>query len=559
MARQPSVQTTDQTPILTPLRSISLYMVLLILISSLFFFVGLGTPGLTDRDEASFSEATREMIDSGDWLTPRLNGNIRFDKPILIYYIMAVSFKLFGISEWAARLHSAVFATMLLLVTFLFVRRHLPERVAFMSSVILGSNLLIVILGRAATTDMALNLTTTCALLLFFEGTQGHRRLYLAIYPLLALGFLIKGPVAVAIFLSAAIPYLLLTRKLRLFLREAYPIWGVIAFTAIALPWFAIMWTIHGTEYTDAARAFTLGRYFSTIGGHGGTIFFYIPVLLITFFPWVVWLPSSLWRVFRAKGKAAGPTETASFFLLFAAVWMVGGLIFFSISQTRMAHYIAPLYPAAAILVAQAWARLFENEHFGKWTGIFFVALGTVLGICFLSAPEILEHFRYKLAKEIPQEESLGVALPLVVLGALLLVGTAVSSIALFWRRVWTAFWVCHGMMLSSVLALVFLLAPRVDHLLLAPSRELAQEVGRSIGPQGVFIAYGTYRPSLVFYARHEVIRLNAGQDSEIDQIISSVPQTYILARRFPPEWTPLPSWGRLIAVNGPYLLIARP
>jgi 4-amino-4-deoxy-L-arabinose transferase-like glycosyltransferase len=333
----------------------------------------------------------------------------------------------------------------------------------------------------------------------------------------------------------------------------------VIAFTTIALPWFAAMWMIHGTEYTNAARAFTLGRYFSTIGGHGGTVFFYIPVLLITFFPWVVWLPGALWRVFRAKWQGTGPAETSGFFLLFAAVWIVGGLIFFSISQTRMAHYIAPLYPASAILVAQAWARLFENEHFGKWTGIFFVALGTVLGICFLSAPEILEHIRYKFVKEIPQEQSLGVTLPLVVIGTVLLVGTAVSTMALFWRRVWTAFWACHGMMLSFVLALVFLLIPRADHLLLAPSRELAQEVGRSIGPQGAFIAYGTYRPSLVFYARHEVIRLDAGQDSEVDKIISSVPQTFILARRSSPEWTPSPSWGRLIAVNGPYLLIARP
>ena len=550
---------TEPVPTSPAMKKIFQISLFLILFSSLLFFLRLGNLGLTDRDEASFSEATLEMIESGDWLTPHLNGNTRFDKPILIYYIMAASFKLFGVSEWAARIHSAVFATMLLLVTFFFVRRHLPEQIALISSVILGSNLLIVIQGRAATTDMALILTTTCALFLFFEGTQGHRHAYLAIYPLLALGFLIKGPVAVIIFLAAAIPYLLLTGRLRLFFREAYPIWGLVAFTAIALPWFAVVWMIHGSKYTEAARAFTFGRYFSTIGGHGGTPFFYILVLLITFFPWVIWLPGALWRILRTRRQAAKSTETPSLLLLFAAVWIVGGLIFFSLSQTRMAHYIAPLYPAAAILVAQAWGRLLENKPIGKWTVISLMTWGTILGICFLSAPAVLDRFRHLFIDQVPLEESLGVTLPLAINGIVILIGTAISSIALLRRSVWTAFGACLGMISILILASVFLLAPRIDHLLLSPSREMSQEVGRSIGSQGVFIAYGTYRPSLVFYARHNVISLKIGQESEIDQIISSVPQTYILTKRFPPGSTPLPSWGRIMTVKGPYLLIARP
>lgn len=538
---------------------VSSYLFLLFILSGLLFFVRLGTPGLTDRDEASYSEATREMIQSGDWLTPKLNGNNRFDKPILIYYIMGASYGLFGVNEFASRFHSALFATLLLVATFLFVRRHLSERAALFSALILGSNLLIVILGRAAVTDMALNLTTTAALFLFFEGTRGRRRAYLAIYPLLALAFLIKGPVAVAVFLAAAVPYLILTRALGQFLREAYPIWGLTLFTAIALPWFAAMWLIHGAEYTSAARAHTLGRYFSTIGGHGGTIFFYIPVLLITFFPWVVWLPGALWRAIRAKRQGAGPLGAADALALFAAVWIAGGLVFFTLSQTRMAHYIAPLFPAMAILVAQAWDRLFENERFGKGTLLSLAALGTTLGMVFFSAPVLLERFRYLFVKEIPLEEPLEIALPCAVLGTILLVGTAISGIALSRRRISTALGASHGMILLFILAIIFLWVPRLDHLLLAPSRELAREVGRSIGPSGVFIAYGTYQPSLVFYARHQVIRLKVGQEAEIDRILSSVPQTYILARRFPPDWTPASSWGRLIAASGPYLLIARP
>ncbi len=533
-------------------------VLLLLALSGLLFFIRLGTPGLTDRDEASFSEATREMIETGDWVTPRLNGADRFDKPILVYYLMAGSFAVFGVNEFAARFHSAVSATILLVITFLFLRRHVSERAALLAALILGTNLQIAILGRAAITDMALVLTTTGALFAFFEGTRGRRRAYLLVYPLLALAFLIKGPVSVAVFLATAVPYLVLTGGLRRFFREAYPVTGLMVFTAIALPWFAAMVIIHGRDYLAAARTHTAGRFFSTIGGHGGTLLFYVPVLLVTFFPWVVWLPGAARRALRERGEADASEGSEKPLALFAAIWMIGGLIFFSLSQTRMAHYIAPLYPAMAILAALTWDRLLEGGRTGRGTLAFFAALGAVLGGCFLAAPTLLERLRDRFARQIPPDQPLDVTVPFVTIGVLFLAGTALALVFLTRRRIPSAFAASHATILLVFLAILFLAVPRLDGLLLAPSRAMAQEAGLLLGDDGVFIAYGTYRPSLVFYAQRHVLRFGSDQEAEVERILADAPQALILTRPSP-DWVPPSSWGRPFRYRGPYLLLAHP
>src|SRR5213592_1717574 len=131
-------------------------LALLLALCALLFFLGLGTLGLTDRDEGSNAEAAREMVQSGDWLTPTLNGAPRFAKPILIYWLIACSYLVFGVSEFAARLPSALFGTLLVLMQYAFAKRLLGPTVGFRAALMLLLNFEVMAIGRMVLTDMVL-------------------------------------------------------------------------------------------------------------------------------------------------------------------------------------------------------------------------------------------------------------------------------------------------------------------------------------------------------------------------------------------------------------------
>lgn len=532
-------------------RSTPRHVLLLLALAGLLFFLGLGQLGLTDRDEGSNAEAAREMVESGDWVTPTLNGEPRFAKPVFVYWLMSGAYRLLGVSEFTARLPSAVFGLALILLHYGFLRRVRDEPTALLSALMLLLNVEIVAIGRLALTDSVLMFFTTLALYGFwlgFHGTGRSRRLLWLFYAGMAVGTLTKGPIGVAVPLLAVAPYLTVTGQWRRFWREGYPLAGLLLFVALAVPWYAVMLAIHGSRYTTSAQADTIGRFLNVIGGHGGTLFFYVPVLLFGFFPWSGFLPVALYQSLRNwrtywKARRAGGGGQIEDLEFFAALWLAAGFLFFSASATRLPHYIGPLYPAAAILAAAYWQRgLRDPATAGLRLSFRLIILtGSLLGFGLAASPSLYAHFVDKISKEFPMAAQVdpGIGPPLA--GLVLIVGTALSGyLGLSREKRAGALW-AGGLTIALVMliALQFTL-PRFSRYFVSPPQELAFTAGVNLGAEDQLILYGPPRPSLIFYAQRKAVLIKPGEEAKMAPHLAKPGRTMILLpSRLKPQLPP--------------------
>jgi len=399
-------------------------LIILLALCVLLFILGLGNLGLTDRDEGSNAQAAREMVESGDWITPTLNGAPRFAKPVLIYWLIAGSYLAFGVSEFTARLPSALFGIALILMQYRFAVRILGPAVGFRAAVMLLLNFETLAIGRMVLTDMVLIFFTTFSIFSFFLAMGGDRRAkrwYWGFYIGMGLATLTKGPIGFLVPLMAIIPYLWLTQRLRDVLRECRPLAGTLVFLAVAAPWYAAMFLIHGAGYADSARGNTITRFVSVIGGHGGTVLFYIPILLLGFFPWSGFLPATVVEAWRRRGEK----DAQHSLQILCAVWIVAVFVFFSLSATRLPHYIAPLFPAAALLVAASWDRLLSDEA-GRWARFSFwftLGIGSCLGLAFIGMDWAYERFSQQIVLEFPAAATIDPGWAPTAIGFLILGG----------------------------------------------------------------------------------------------------------------------------------------
>jgi 4-amino-4-deoxy-L-arabinose transferase-like glycosyltransferase len=257
---------------------------LLVLLS---FFAALGSAPLFDVDEGAFSEATREMMISKNYLTTYLNGAPRFDKPILIYWLQLSAVKLFGLNEFAFRLPSALAGTVWASAIFLFVRKESDNRQAFLAAAMMVLSLQVIVIAKAAIADGLLNclLAVTMFALLHHYKTGSKQALHLA-FAAAGLGMLTKGPIAIIIPFAVTLLFSLQERAFKKWLQMILNPLGIIIFLIIALPWYLL-------EYRDQGMAFIDGFFFkhnisrfnSSLEGHSGSLFYYLPVIIIGMLP----------------------------------------------------------------------------------------------------------------------------------------------------------------------------------------------------------------------------------------------------------------------------------
>ena len=382
-----------------------LTLILLLAMAAVLFFVGLGSLGLTDRDEGRNAEAGREMYETGDYISPSFNYEPRFAKPVLVYWLMTLSYHAFGVSEFAARFPSALFGLGLILLQYLFLTRCRGPVMGLFGAAMLLLNLEIIGLGRMALTDSVLIFFTTLSLYGFWLGLNGtgRERHYMWLFYIgMALGTLTKGPIGFLIPILAAGPYLWLTKSWPRYWRQGFPLAGLLVFLILALPWYLVMLSIHGQRYTNSAQGDTVGRFFGAMEGHGGTLLFYRPVFLIGFFPWSGLLPYAWYQAYRSWREArktgalppalpsvADDPSVTHALEWFAAIWVLGGLVFFSLSSTRLPHYIGPLFPAAAILTASYWNRCVTDHAAPHLRAAIhtITAVGFMLALTFAALP----------------------------------------------------------------------------------------------------------------------------------------------------------------------------
>lgn len=327
----------------------TLYSILLILcVGGVLMFSFLGMYPLMDPDEPVYAETAREMIQFEDFVSPRIYGEYWYDKPPMYYWLVAGAFQLMGNSEFASRFPSAFLAIGGAVFLYWAGRRLVGERASLLSVLILLSSLEYFYLGNAAVTDMTLTFFLTVALVSFLQ------RNYYLMYLCCALGVLTKGPVA--LFFCGVIVglYLLLTGNLKRLRTMKIPC-GIVIFCAVAVPWYVAMYSLHGMAFVETFLGFhNVTRFLEPEHTSGVLWYYYIPVLLVGFFPWSAILVQSIRYAIREKGE----TRDVCRFLL---IWAGAVFFFFSASQTKLVSYILPMYPPLAMLggiyIDRIWLR----------------------------------------------------------------------------------------------------------------------------------------------------------------------------------------------------------
>lgn len=496
------------------------------IVAGFLLFYGLGDLGLTDRDEGSNAEAAREMLETGNWLSPTLNYEPRYAKPAFTYWLISGAYALFGVNEFAARLPSALSGLALIGLQYLFLFRLFGTSLAMFGALMLLLNIEFIAMNRMVLTDPELVLFTTLAGYCFWLGLheEGRSRWYFwGCYLGMALAMLTKGPVGILIPLLGIVPYLSVTRQWKRFWKIGFPLRGLLAVMALSAPWYLAMFAMHGADYLEAARANTAGRFASPMEGHGGTLVFYFPVVLLGFFPWSAMLPMALreacknWSIFRTHPEQC---SAAQHLALFAALWAMAIFAFFTLSATRLPHYIYPLFPAASILVALYWSRCVKDSaspglRVAMW---LFAGLGYLLGLGFAAVPAIFEAFDEVMAKEFPAALSLDVGFWPVVTGGGIVAGTmAAKHLADSDARRPLVFWIAGSLIVWIACSVFVFGIPVFDRYFIAPPQELAMIAGYNLKPTDALIQFGRRRPSLAFYAKRRIVYVSPGEHERLE------------------------------------------
>lgn len=360
------------------------YIVLLV-ISLFFFLIGNDLAAVTDTAESNYAETAKEMVLTGNWISPQIYGRYWYDKPIFYYWELALSYKLFGFNEFASRLPSALLGTAGVLFTYWFVRKAINSRTAFLSSLILGSCLEFFILSKAVVTDATLFLFMSAALAFFYLGYTENKKYYFLCYVFAALGVLTKGPIGLILPGGAAFLFLCWKRNLKELL-HVHLFSGLILFLLITASWYGTMCWLHGSDFLlnfigvhNVLRA-TLAEHPSK-----NTWYFYIIIFFAGFAPWSFTYPYILYKKIKEHSLSFRKTTGLNQLLIIYALFV---FLFFEIVATKYTTYVFPAFFSLAILTAE-----FYDSHAAAIAKTALASLVILGGITLFAAPSIMvEH-----------------------------------------------------------------------------------------------------------------------------------------------------------------------
>jgi len=503
----------------------------LALICWLAFFNRLGALGLMDKTEALFVEVGHQMLLRGDWVSPWWNGQLFFDYPVWGYWMVALSFRLFGVSEWAARLPVALAASTVVVASFLLLWQLAPAAEATgrrwlraaVAAGVMATTPGWIGWGRSSTTDMFLASAITLALygfLLAHDAPPAGRqarigRVAMALFAGIAV--LAKGPVGLLLPALVVTVHLALTGEWLRWWRPRSLLAMAVLFLGVVLPWYSAAAQRHGEAFLGGFLGFSnLQRFTNVLYDHPGPPWFYLPWVALLLLPWSLFLPAAFLRLrpwTLSRWRRGEPGETLPLFFL---LWLALVVAFFSAAATKLPGYILPAVPAAAMVIALYWRPMGGSElrqqmaihgsrldadtswlesGSGWFAAAFLALLAVAAGLAPRWAATDPAHpdFAEALARS---------GLPLTL--ALLLGATAMAMVLLLIsdpsRRRWL--WATNLVGFLAILALVIApLAPLLDRERQLPLRRIAAEARRLARPSEPLWVVGTKRYSMLFYA----------------------------------------------------------
>jgi 4-amino-4-deoxy-L-arabinose transferase-like glycosyltransferase len=454
----------------------SLPLVLVVLYASLFS--GLGALGLVGPDEPRYAAIAQAMAETHDWITPRLWGTPWFEKPVLYYWAAGMAMRVFGVSEFAARLPSALGALLAVLTVAWTALRAYGVGAAWYVLLMLPTSVAMIGFSRAATPDMLFAGMLTAAMAVAVEMLQKSRPgpiLRIAFGFFLGAAVLAKGPAAVILAGGATLLWTGLSCQWRAPFRFLDP-WAIAAFCATALPWY-VLCALHNPGFLrDFIWHHNFERYLTPVFQHPQPFWFFGPMLILGILPWLPLLLTALIDAARIRHMETVANSPA----LFLACWALFPLLFFSFSQSKLPGYILPAIPPTVLLLARSLLR--QADRKAKAMQIVAASVGMVfpllMGIAYakLNGLTIPAWINPDFSKGIQME-----------FAAALVCGVLVGTVAL--RRK------LHGAISSAAFATVVLLLlanhflmPRLDELVSTRPVALHMKGGYPMQPDRVAV-----------------------------------------------------------------------
>jgi len=441
------------------------------------------------------------MFARGDFLTPYLNGVPRFEKPILFYWTQAAAFTVFGDNEFSARLPSALAGVGIVFVLYLIGAEIASRRAALIAALVMATMFRVVTFARIGLTDVPVIFFVVAALYGFVRAVRRASPAWAVIaWGCIGLGVLTKGPVGV---LPVAIwaTYAAFSRNWSLFARTR-PLIGMTLALAIVLPWYVLMVVQHGRAFTDFALGHEIvERMLSeeSFGAPTRGFFYYFKIwpgdaapwslLFVASVGWIAWRWSSIDRAVRQP-------------VIFAAAWFICVFLLFSLSRSKVPHYVLPAYPAAALMIGVFVDRLADTRDDALWWGVP-MAIIACASIAAAAATGLL------LEVLAPGDTTLKWLVPAIFAAGA--VGIAVATLK---RALVPAVYALTGM-LAAVFALIGVFVVPRDIEPFKPMPLLAREATKSSAadtPIGLLGRYGL--SSVIYYSGRHVVALDGDEDT---------------------------------------------
>jgi 4-amino-4-deoxy-L-arabinose transferase-like glycosyltransferase len=525
------------------------HYLLLVTAAAVLGLPNLGGPSLWDIDEGNNAEAARIMFESGNYVVPTFNGALRVDKPALLYWLQAAAYGLFGVNEFAARFPSALAALATVLLTYELARRMFGPGCGMLSGLVLASSVAFCMAGHFANPDALLLACSVAGFAVFWHGHAKGQVKFIPIGLALGYGVLAKGPVGFLLPAGVIGLFLLWSGQWKRLLDWRIFL-GLGALLTVILPWY--VWVTAETKF-EFLNGFLLKhnveRYLTPMENHPGPVYYYLVVIFIGFMPWAVLMGLGCWAAwpFRRNTETPAVPDLERDARRFLWCWAVLYLVFFTAGSTKLPNYVLPVYVPLAVFMGHfldRWRRgVIQLPPWVMVCGVVYLALvgvgfavGVLIGSGRLAVPFL--------------DEPPVVGLEWWAPAGLIPIAAALVAAWRLRRQDRTGVVVAFG---TAAVAFVAVLAGGASGVLeddKSPQALAAAWRGEQSDREVRVGSYRYFQPSLVFYSRREVEKLDTPKD--VREFLQSPLESYLCV----PERV----WNEelLPRVKGPSRVIAR-
>ncbi len=505
----------------------------LVAVALLVLLPGTDLAPLIDRDEPRFAQATREMIQRGEWVVPYFNEAYRFDKPILIYWMMRLSYAALGVNELSARLPSVLSAIGMAWLIYFLGRRWFSWRAGFFAAFGMLTCVQLLMHGRSAVADMPMIAMVVLAQwaayeLIHDEGPDYPWRWFWAFYLAQGIGFLAKGPVVMVVALLTFLAQRFLFWRKPLAWRRLKLGLGIPIVLAIMGAWgIPALVKTHGEFWTVGMYSHVFERGWDTFDGHAAFFAYYIVIALISLFPWIAYLGDGV-TILRRQWNERNA---------YLVSWVLTTYVLFSFYMTKLPHYVMPAFPAIFLILGQAWEPRFVAPRAARvWFWLVISLIGGLSLIGLVAARSIpfsppFAHMRDVIA---------GAG------GA----AVALAALAILWRLRLAGY---SAIPLTGIAISMFLLGSGLRQM--TPAILLQEHFDR-LPPN---VQYGFYRykePSLVFYTNHKWEILDSMD--EVNRFLHAPGPRFVVISEQETRLEDYIAWLRARAAGRPEPLVVR-